>query len=544
MKKLSKLFLILSMLVFAITLVIPFNASNAKASDKFMEKYFPNGIEKIKPYKPLIDIDENDTCWVGAIVKQNDDILKMVRDFEACEEYVDYTDDFYWDSSIPKFYVDNGIDALETTVQFDISIDGGDWQYNKSWDKKEQDMYKDGFTFYDVFGGAVDDNSVYFSIMDAGVAVDGKLLKKTVAGKKDGRDQFDLKNHTFKVRYRYCVQYGLLNNHEAGIQYYFTDWSDTTTFGKTTDQNLEIPDEMPAPDISNPKREMDEEGKWDYISVMTHFSHDVTDTSNAIYLTTGEREPFVIITEVAVDDLTEKKFYNGYMANATWLSDGQRGVSFDYDGSFTDKSRLLIRAKVQCDSLGKDSKYDYAVDKVKGLKVKKAKTTSLTLTWSNVDGAEFYEIYDKNNKLVTTTKTNSVTIKKLKAATGYDYKVRAVVDKVFVGLFSDTLQCATLPKKTAISKVSMANGSFNISYKKKAGTGYQIQVATDKKFKNTVIDEKVNGTKTVKYNKDVEKLSTSATEKPTYYARVRVYFTYGDVTTYSSWSKVKSFTAK
>ncbi|MBR4780471.1 MAG: hypothetical protein IK014_03825, partial [Lachnospiraceae bacterium] len=125
-----------------------------------------------------------------------------------------------------KFYVDNGIDALETTVQFDISIDGGDWQYNKSWDKKEQDMYKDGFTLYDAFGGSVDDNSVYFSIMDAGVAVDGKLLKNTVAAKKDGRDQFDLKNHTFKVRYRYCVQYGLLNNHEAGIQYYFTDWSD------------------------------------------------------------------------------------------------------------------------------------------------------------------------------------------------------------------------------------------------------------------------------------------------------------------------------
>lgn len=542
MKKLSKLFLILSMLVFAITLVIPFNSSNAKASDKFMEKYFPNGIEKIKPYKPLIDIDENDTCWIGAIVKQNDDILKMVRDFEACEEYVDYTDDFYWDSSIPKFYVDNGIDALETTVQFDISIDGGDWQYNKSWDKKEQDMYKDGFTFYDVFGGAVDDNSVYFSIMDAGVAVDGKLLKKTVAGKKDGRDQFDLKNHTFKVRYRYCVQYGLLNNHEAGIQYYFTDWSDTTTFGKTTDQNLEIPDEMPAPDISNPKRELNEDGIWDYVSVMTHFSHDVTDTSNAIYLTTGEREPFVIITEVAVDDLTEKKFYNGYMANATWLSDGQRGVSFDYDGSFTDKSRLLIRAKVQCDSLGKDSKYDYAVDKVKGLKVKKAKTTSLTLTWSKVDGAEFYEIYDKNNKLVTTSKTNSVTIKKLKAATGYDYKVRAVVDKVFVGLFSDTLQCATQPKKTKISKAALSGESFSATYKKVAGTGYQIQVSTDKKFKKSAVDATIPDIKTIKVVTDVP--GAEALKGSTIYVRVRAYFTYGDVTTYGSWSKVKSIKVK
>ena len=544
MKKQSKLFTMLVLALFAVALVAvyPLNAASDKGTDKFMEKYFPNGIEKIKPYKPLIDIDENDTCWIGAIVKQNDDILKMVRDFEACEEYVDYTDDFYWDSSILKFYVDNGIDALETTVQFDISIDGGDWQYNKSWDKKEQDMYKDGFTLYGAFGGSVDDNSVYFSIMDAGVAVDGKLLKKTVATNKDGRDQFDLKNHTFKVRYRYCVQYGLLNNHEAGIQYYFTDWSDTTTFGKTTDQNLEIPDEMPAPDISNPKRELNEDGIWDYVSVMTHFSHDVTDTSNAIYLTTGEREPFVIITEVAVDDLTEKKFYDGYMANATWLSDGQRGVSFDYDGSFTDKSRLLIRAKVQCDSLGKDSKYDYAVDKVKGLKVKKAKTSSLTLTWNKVAEAEFYEIYDKDNKLVATSKTNSVTIKKLKAATGYDYKVRAVVDKVFVGQFSDTLSCATLPKKTKVSKVALSGDSFSLTYKKIAGSGYQIQVATDKKFKNIVAEQPVADSKTVKIATDIP--GASALKGSTLYVRVRAFFTYKNVTVYGSWSKVKSFKAK
>ena len=502
------------------------------ATDKFLEKYFPNGIEKIKPYKPLIDIDENDTCWIGAIVKQNDDILKMVRDFEACEEYVDFTDDFYWDSSIPKFYVDNGIDALETTVQFDISIDGGDWQYKKNWDKKEQDMYKDGFTFYSSFGGADDDNSVYFSIMDAGVAVDGKLLKKTVASKKDGRDQFDLKNHTFKVRYRYCVQYGLLNNHEAGIQYHFTDWSDTTTFGKTTDQNLEIPDEMPAPDISNPKRELNEDGMWDYVSVMTHFSHDVTDTLNAIYLKTGNRDPLVIITEAAVDDPTEKKFYDGYMANATWMSDGQRGVAFDYPDDFTEKSRILIRAKVHCETLGKDSKYDYAVDKVKGLKAKKTKTTSIALTWSKVDGAEFYEIYSGDNKLLGTSKTNSFTVKKLKSGTGYDFKVRAVVDKVFVGLFSDTLKTPTKPGKVKISSAKLAKETLTVKYKKVTGSGYEVQIATDKKFKKDLVKL------TIKDSSELQAVKEELTGK-TYYVRARAYVTYGGKTVYGKWSKVK-----
>ena len=119
--------------------------------------------------------------------------------------------------------------------------------------------------------------------------------------------------------------------------------------------------------------------------MMTHFSQEVTDAATAIYLNIGEREPFLIVVEAAVDDLSEKKFdYEGSIANAVWLSDGQRGIGFDGSDTFTEKSRILIRTKLQCDTLGKDSKYDYAVDQVKGLKVKKAKTTSLTLTWSKV----------------------------------------------------------------------------------------------------------------------------------------------------------------
>ena len=121
-----------------IAFMMPGNSMRVKAADKLIEKYFPKGIEKVKPYKPIINIDENDTHWISAIVKQSDDVLKLVRDFEACTEEVEYNDGYY-----SKFYVDYGIDALETTVQFDISVDGGDWQYNKSWDKKEQDGYAD-----------------------------------------------------------------------------------------------------------------------------------------------------------------------------------------------------------------------------------------------------------------------------------------------------------------------------------------------------------------------------------------------------------------
>ena len=58
----------------------------------------------------------------------------------------------------------------------------------------------------------------------------------------------------------------------------------------------------------------------------------------------------------------------------------------------------------------------------KVLKAKKTKTTSIAFTWSKVSGAEFYEIYSGDNKLLGTSKTNSFTVKKLKAGTGYDFK--------------------------------------------------------------------------------------------------------------------------
>ena len=160
-----------------------------------------------------------------------------------------------------------------------------------------------------------------------------------------------------------------------------------------------------------------------------------------------------------------------------------------------------------------------------------------TMTWQ-----KFYEIYDKNNKLVTTSKTNSVTIKKLKAATGYDYKVRAVTDKVFVGPFSDTLQCATMPKKSKVTKVALSGDNFTLTYKKVAGSGYQIQVATDKKFKNIIADQSVKDSKSVKISDTIE--GASELKGKTLYVRVRAYFNYGSATTYASWSKVKSFTAK
>ena len=95
------------------------------------------------------------------------------------------------------------------------------------------------------------------------------------------------------------------------------------------------------------------------------------------------------------------------------------------------------------------------------------------------------------------------------------------------------------PKKTKIKKVKAAKKALAVTWKKVSGVkGYQVQVATDKKFKKnkkTVTIKKQKTTKTT-----VKKLKA----KKKYYVRVRTYKTVNGKKVYSSWSSAKSVKTK
>ena len=76
--------------------------------------------------------------------------------------------------------------------------------------------------------------------------VEDQYLKNTVRNEK-----FDLNNHTFKVRYRFFFSYEYIDDYDAGMQYRFTDWSDATSFGKSNEVTVALPDEIPAPGTSD-----------------------------------------------------------------------------------------------------------------------------------------------------------------------------------------------------------------------------------------------------------------------------------------------------
>lgn len=102
-----------------------------------------------------------------------------------------------------------------------------------------------------------------------------------------------------------------------------------------------------------------------------------------------------------------------------------------------------------------------------------------------------------------------------------------------------TLAKASKPKKTSIKKLKKGKKSITVTWKKvKDVKGYQIKVATDKKFKKNVKSAYVG--KQSKTKATVKKLKA----KKKYFVKVRTYKIVNKKKVFSSWSKVKTIKTK
>lgn len=96
----------------------------------------------------------------------------------------------------------------------------------------------------------------------------------------------------------------------------------------------------------------------------------------------------------------------------------------------------------------------------------------------------------------------------------------------------------TKPKKVTIKKVKGYKKALEVSYAKVSSiSGYQIQVATDKKFK------KNKKTVTAKKSKTKIKINKLKSKKK-YYVRIRAYKNVSGKKVYGAWSKVKTIKTK
>lgn len=102
-----------------------------------------------------------------------------------------------------------------------------------------------------------------------------------------------------------------------------------------------------------------------------------------------------------------------------------------------------------------------------------------------------------------------------------------------------TVKAVAKPKSAKIKKVKAAKKAVSVEWKKVSGVkGYQVEVATDKKFK------KNKKTATVKKQKITKVTVKKLKAKKKYYVRIRTYKTVKGKKVYSSWSKVKTVKTK
>ena len=131
-------------------------------------------------------------------------------------------------------------------------------------------------------------------------------------------------------------------------------------------------------------------------------------------------------------------------------------------------------------------------------------------------------------------------------AKGRKYVGKYAVKITFKGKYSGTktLYFTIKPKATRISSLTAGSKKFTVKWKKQATqtTGYQVQVATNKKFKKNKKIVTIKKQKTTKTT--VKKLKA----KKKYYVRVRTYKTVKingkSIRIYSGWSKAKAVTTK
>ncbi len=171
-------------------------------------------------------------------------------------------------------------------------------------------------------------------------------------------------------------------------------------------------------------------------------------------------------------------------------------------------------------------------------------TSTITLKWEKVTGAEAYRIYKYNTKKKAYEKLKDVTstslkISKLSAGTAYKYKVRAITkdDGSIYGESSAAFETATKCKTPSITKLTASKGKASFTWSNVSGeSGFQVYYSA----------KKGSGYKKVaSYKANVLKGSKSKlTKGKTYYFKVRAYKKTDSGTVYSSWSSVKSVKVK
>ena len=281
------------------------------------------------------------------------------------------------------------------------------------------------------------------------------------------------------------------------------------------------------------------------------YARKVTNSSSTSFMNVGNQGAY---TYGIYNKATNYYYSVGVASDYTFSSSNSNVVTIYSDGTFKaiGKGNATITIALKSDPSIKYTE-DITVkllepEKVTGLIAKNHKTSSFEITWNlQNDTADKYEVYMYNSKKkkyerLGTSYSNVGEVYGLLTGTTYKLKVRAlrtVNGTTYYGPYSDELKTTTATEKTKITKTTGAKKKLTVKWKKiSKATGYQIQVATDKKF------TKNKKSITISKNKTISTTIKKLKSKKKYYIRVRTYRKVGGKKVYSGWCSVKNVKTK
>ena len=158
-------------------------------------------------------------------------------------------------------------------------------------------------------------------------------------------------------------------------------------------------------------------------------------------------KPAVTVKDTAGKEIAASNYTVSYAKNTNV---GTATVTVTFKGNYTGKLT---------------AKFSIVPAQTKGLKVSKAADTSITLTWTKVTGAKYYEVYGSDDggktfKKIATVSTNTYKVTKvngkaLAANKAYQFKVRALDStKKLIGAYSSVLKTGTTTKAPVVKLTS------------------------------------------------------------------------------------------
>lgn len=281
------------------------------------------------------------------------------------------------------------------------------------------------------------------------------------------------------------------------------------------------------------------------------YARKITNSSSTSFMNVGNNGSYVY----GIYNKSTNYYYSvGVASDFNFTSSNSSVVKINSDGTFnaigvgTATITIALKANPEVKFTEDVTVKVLEPTKVTGLKTQNHKTTSFEIAWNlQNETADQYEVYiynskKKNYELLGSSYSNAGKFYGLQSGTTYKVKIRAVRTvngKTYYGPYSDVLKTTTATDKTKISKLKGAKKKLTINWKKiSKATGYQIQVATDKKF--TKNKKTVNISKNKTISTTIKKLKA----KKKYYVRVRTYRKVAGKKVYSDWSSVKNVKTK